>query len=147
MQVRLANVDNVLHASNTTTASALVGAFKMSLDKKQKLPASFYKTLQSPSAALPGGRVARKYVESRLVSRRPAQPHRAGRRAQLPTGRWLDGWARGSARGRQPRRHLLPVPRTAPPSPSSFGSVWSQASCGYMATWLHGGEGGCGRVG
>mgnify|MGYP004084012489 FL=1 len=51
-QVRLINVGNVLHASNPTTATSLIASFEIALKAKQKLPLSFYKTLESPSVAL-----------------------------------------------------------------------------------------------
>ena len=51
-QVRLINVGNVLHASNTTTATSLIASFEITLQANQKLPLSFYKTLESPSVAL-----------------------------------------------------------------------------------------------
>ena len=51
-QVRLINVGNVLHASNTTTATSLIASFEIALQAKKQLPLSFYKTLESPSVAL-----------------------------------------------------------------------------------------------
>ena len=50
--VRLINVDNVLHASNPTTAASLIASFELALNAGKKLPLSFYKTLESPSVAL-----------------------------------------------------------------------------------------------
>ena len=46
---RLVNVDNVLLATNPTTATALMEAFKMSFDAKRRLPESFYRKIESPS--------------------------------------------------------------------------------------------------
>ena len=50
--VRLINVGNVLHASNPTTAASLIASFELALKAGEKLPLSFYKTLESPSVAL-----------------------------------------------------------------------------------------------
>ena len=46
---RLVNVDNVLLATNPTTATALMEAFKISFGAKRRLPESFYRKLESPS--------------------------------------------------------------------------------------------------
>ena len=48
---RLVNVDNVLLATNPTTATALMEAFKMSFDAKRRLPESFYRKIESPSVS------------------------------------------------------------------------------------------------
>jgi|TARA_B110001469_G_C9576875_1_gene286061 methylglyoxal synthase len=46
---RLVNVDNVLLATNPTTAMALMEAFKITFAAKRRLPESFYRKLESPS--------------------------------------------------------------------------------------------------
>ena len=50
--MRLINAGNVLHASNPTTAASLIASFELALKAGEKLPLSFYKTLESPSVAL-----------------------------------------------------------------------------------------------
>ena len=51
---RLVNVDNVLLATNPTTATALMEAFKITFAAKRRLPESFYRKLESPSVRAEG---------------------------------------------------------------------------------------------
>jgi len=57
--VRLINVNNVLHATNPTTAVALVEIFKKGVDGKPELIPSFYETLETPAAKMEGGMAAK----------------------------------------------------------------------------------------